>query len=541
MPKSLFSDPVARENLRHGLDQRAREAAVREGMSEEEELRLAERAERMVTARTDMAYFCKEYLPQAFPLPFADYQLALARTVSQRTLSRADERLFKSLTLPADHAYILGEQSQYEGILDLEPRDHGKTTRNTQAMPLWLALNYPGSFIVICAASSKSAEDMMNAIKTSLEDDEVIIDDYGEQKVRGNKWSARKIQLANGSAIAAVGAGQSLRGIKNKYQRPTHIICDDLLDDADVESVIMRKKMYLWFKRVILSLGKGALTIIANTIMHPEDLPSTLLKEIAEGKLEDWLGLRFGAITPNGDALWPERWPLSVLEKKKKQLGDLFDTEWMNQPVAESEKAFRDEDISYWQPRDFSLADCDIVMGVDPATGQKKGDYSAISVTAKHRATGIVRVLFSKGWRESDLAFARRICDVFKLFRPTKVLFESVAFQAIYKREVMREASRQGLRIPMQPFKGGNKEIRIRSLAPLVENGIVQLAERGQEMLVEQLLAFPRGHDDCPDSLEMCVSAHESSFIGGMPVKTQKVSSGVRRMANFVQRFGRRR
>lgn len=44
----------------------------------------------------------------------------------------------------------------------------------------------------------------------------------------------------------AVGAGQALRGIKNKFQRPTHIICDDLLKDDEVESATVRKKLYTW-------------------------------------------------------------------------------------------------------------------------------------------------------------------------------------------------------------------------------------------------------------------------------------------------------
>lgn len=48
------------------------------------------------------------------------------------------------------------------------------------------------------------------------------------------------------------------------------------------------------FKRVILNLGQGALTIVANTIMHPEDLPSRLLGEIKEGRLTNWIGLRWG-------------------------------------------------------------------------------------------------------------------------------------------------------------------------------------------------------------------------------------------------------
>lgn len=541
MRKNIFDSPVTREQIRQRLDAQQRDTAVREQVEKEDALRDAQRAQRMACAKKDFAYFCQTYMPKAFPTPFADYQLALTRLVAQRTLSRQDERLFKSLTLDADHAFIVPEQERYEGILDIEPRDHGKTTRNTQALPLWLALNFPGSFVVICAASQDSATDMLDAAKKVLEEDDELIADYGMQRVRGKKWAARKIQLANGSAIAAVGAGQSLRGIKDKFQRPTHIICDDLLKDDEIESATIRKKLYNWFKRVILNLGQGALTIVANTIMHPDDLPSRLLAEIETGQLEDWIGLRFGAITPAGESLWPARWPLALLEKKRKQLGGLWFTEWMNQPISDEERSFQEDWFQYYHSRDFNLLDCDIVMGVDPATGKKKGDYSAIAVVAKHRATGLYYILFCMGWRESDLAFARRICSVYRIYKPRTVVFETVAFQAIYKREVMREASRQGLRLPMKDFSGGNKEMRIKSLSPLVENGLVLFMESGQELLLQQLLNFPRDHDDCPDAVEMAISQLEAVFIGGAPVKSEAVSKAVRRLSQFAKRLGRMR
>lgn len=537
----MIASASERETLRQQAQARIAELEAAPAVAEQQVLDANALEDRRRRARGDdgFAWFCQTYMSAAFPVPFADYQLALTRLVSQRTLARADERLFKSLITEADHDYINGDSDRYEGILDIEPRDHGKTTRNTQALPLWLALNFPGSFIVVCAASEPSAIGMVDAIKTTLQEDDQLIADYGQQKKRGLSWAQAKLQLANGSAIVAVGAGQSLRGIKNKFQRPTHIICDDLLKDDEVESAPLRKKLYTWFKRVILNLGKGALTIVANTIMHPEDLPSRLLKEIKEGVMVNWIGLRFSAITPAGESLWPDRWPLHELEIKRLQLGALWFTEWMNQPISDEERIFNEAWFENFKPRDISLRDCTVGMAVDPATGKTTGDYSAIAVVAKHRPTGLYYVLYCRGFKESDLALAKRICDVYRLFKPDYIDFETVQFQAIYKREVAREGSRQGLRLPLRPFKGGNKHVRIKSLGPLFENGLILLQE-DQTLLKEQLVNYPRGHDDCPDALEMCISGLEHKFAGGAVIAKRQVVSAAQRLAGLAKRLGGR-
>lgn len=501
---------------------------------------------RLETAKKDFAYFCQTYMPKAFPVEFADYQLALTRLVSTRQLNFADSQLFRSVTSADDHAFIQMPDGELEGILDIEPRDHGKTTRNTQAMPLWLALNYPGSFIVVCAASKDSAQDMIDGIKTMLEEDEQIIADYGMQKVKGNTWAKRKIQLANGSAIQAVGAGQALRGVKNEFQRPTHIICDDLLKDDEVESAIRRRALYNWFKRVILNLGKGALTIIANTIMHPDDLPSRLLKEIDEGTMSNWMGLRFSAITPSGEPLWPARWPLPLLLDKKKKLGShIWATEYENKPMSADEKIFDMNTVKYYQPGDVDLRDCEIGMAVDPATGSDGGDDSAIAVVAKHRHTQELYILFADGWIESDLKFARRIVSIYLEYKPSFVLIEEVAFQKIYRREIQREALRLGVILPTEGFKGGNKFVRIKSLQALFETETLRMLEK-QKRLYDQLDMYPRGKDDIPDAVEMCIQRLISGFVGvskskrKKPVPKNAMTSLVKRFGSGIRRMARR-
>lgn len=496
------------------------------------------RQKRRAKSKRDFAYFCQTYMPDAFTLEFSEYQLALTRLAANRNLNHQDEALFKALIDPRDHGFIKqplalenGKRGEYEGILDIEPRDHGKTTRNTQAMPLWLALNHPGSFIVICGASADSAKEMMDAIKDDLEDNELILDDYGEQ--RGNTWTKRKIKLANGSSIVAVGRGQRLRGIKNKYQRPTHIICDDLLDDKEVESPTLRRQAERWFKRVIMNLGKGALTIIANTIMHPDDLPSRLLKQIEDGRLPNWLGLRFSAITPSGHSLFPARWSLQELDNKRIASGSAWWTEWMNRPIADEDADFKEEWFVYFKPYELDLRDCTIGMAIDPATGLKKGDWSFIAVVARHKITMVDHVLFAKGWKESDLKFAQRIVDVFRQHRPSFVMFETVAFQKIYKKEVMRYAKKKGVRLPVREFKGGNKQVRIKSLSSQVENGLIQFLET-QTLLRQMFLEFPRGHDDGPDAVEMAISGFESGFVGGAtPQAPKSISSAAKALSRF--------
>ncbi len=520
---------IAAEDKRIAKQSKAQERRALERQEKEEKARKKRRAK----SKHDFAYFCKTYMPDAFTLAFSEYQLALTRLAANRSLDRQDEALFKELIDPRDHGFIKQPISgEYEGILDIEPRDHGKTTRNTQAMPLWLALNHPGSFIVICGASADSAKEMMDAIKDDLEDNELILDDYGEQ--RGNTWTKRKIKLANGSSIVAVGRGQRLRGIKNKYQRPTHIICDDLLDDKEVESPTLRRQAERWFKRVIMNLGKGALTIIANTIMHPDDLPSRLLNQIEDGRLPNWLGLRFSAITPSGRPLFPSRWSLQDLENKRIASGSAWWTEWMNRPIADEDADFKEDCFVYFKPYELDLRDCTIGMAVDPATGLKKGDWSFIAVVARHKITMVDHVLFAKGWKESDLQFAQRIVDVYRQHKPSFVMFETVAFQKIYKKEVMRYAKKKGVRLPVREFKGGNKQVRIKSLSSQVENGLIQFLET-QSLLRQMFLEFPRGHDDGPDAVEMAISGFESGFVGGAVPQTPRP---IRTAAQALSRFG---
>ncbi|MBI3584209.1 MAG: phage terminase large subunit [Nitrospinae bacterium] len=465
-----------------------------------------EKEKRKKRAEKDFAFFCSYYLSEAFTTEFGEYQRAIVDVINSRSITSVIIKKLQRFIYPEDHVYIK-EVETLEGLLDIEPREHGKSTRMSQAFPLWLALTKEDVFPVIVGVNRTRATEFLASIKLELENNERILSDFGFQKERGKKWGANKVVLKNGNAIAALGAREGIRGIKDKYRRPTHIVCDDLLKEDEVESKISREKLYRWFKRVIMNLGKNALIIIVNTIMHPDDLPSSLLKEIATGeKLQKWAALKFDVYLPDGNPLWSEKWTLEELKEKEIDIGSAnFATEWRNKPMPDEEKKFRKEWFKTFKLTDIDWSKFKRIMSVEPATGKAAGDYSAIAVVGRSESN-MLSVLDAVGEKISDMQLIRLIIEKFRIWKPEKIVFEIQVFQEIYKNQVLREALREGIILPIVCVKQTlNKQFRISKLSPLVEAGILLFRE-GLTLCLEQFESFPKGHDDIPDAIEMCVS-----------------------------------
>lgn len=500
------------------------------------------RRRRRARAKADFDYFCKTYMPHAFTCDAAPYQKALSRIVASRAMKKRDVKLFKKLIWPINHdSIVMPGSGRLDGILDLEPRDHGKTTRNTKALPLWLLLNFPEQYVIVGSASSPASQKIIGAIRSELENNELIINDYGVQKVHGNTWKKTQLVLANGNAVEGVGRGQAIRGATHGFLRPTACILDDVITDDEKYNKEIRNQAEDWFDSVIIPLGQDMLIVVANTIMHPDDLPSRLLARIRGGLLPDWLGLVFSALTPTGRPLFPSKWPLSALYKRRIIMRKVWWAEYMNMPRSREEADFKEEWFQHYELSQLDMRDIDIIMAVDPATGLESGDYSAIAIVGRHRITLVDYVLFCEGWHESDLKFAHRIVEVYLWCiktlgkGPSSILFEEVAFQKIYRNSVLRYAKAFGVRLPIVGYKPkGNKKLRIKSLSPDVESGGIQFLEN-QVLLKAQLEEFPRGHDDCSDAVEMCISHFEvKQFVGSAtPSSLHKIKTAARRLANF--------
>lgn len=503
------------------------------------ELKAASEA-RLARAQEDFTFFCEYYLSEYFFCKPAEYQKILYDMIQTRELTPDQcERL--QAMVPGKFRGTFKPTKNIEGIVDVEPREHGKSTRMTFAFPLWCLLFKKLHFIVIIGASKDDAELQMSNIRAALEDNERILEDFLPQHWQGNgkTWNKSFLELANGTAVVAKGKGGTLRGIRNRQYRPDLIIVDDTFKDQEADSSAIREKVDRWFKRTVQPLGSNALIVVVNTITNEDDLPSRLLKEIESGKKAGWVGLRFSAECPAlpGDLhdrpLWPERWSWEKLKKKQRDLGSIaYAIEFLSQPLSDEDRIVKSAWIQKVRTEEIPSG-LRFYAGIDPATGAH--DQSAMTSIGKGK-DNILYVVRSEGRAESASSFTKRIIREFKMFRHRRILMETVQFQAVYKDQVAKDAAAEGLIIPLKGYNPGraSKAVRLMAVSPWIENGIVKFGP-GTDDLIDQLLAFPAGgFDDQVDSFCMAVLASKKKGIGGLlDTEASGKIRDWRRMANI--------
>ncbi len=471
------------------------------------------KSERVKKAENDFWFFCSYYLSHKFFSEPAPYQKLLIELFNTRNATLELVEKLKDWTEPETWKYLIPKKN-IKGIINIEPRGHGKTTR-AEAFLLWNALFKKHKNIMVITASQEAGNEIVENIKLEIDENERILEDFGD--VKGSIWREDRIKLSNGVNISARGILGRLRGSRKGATRPDLILCDDVLKDEAAESATIRKKIYNRFKRAVMPMAdRDAFIIFTNTIIHHDDLPSRLLNEYEENKHKDWFAVFFATPFEDKDGnwrpLWESYWDLERLKKKEEQIGSTaFAQEYRNRPRSEEDVIFKSEWFRFYNIEDIWNKKLEIIMGVDPATGKKNGDYSAIVTVGKDWNTGLYYVLDAYGERISDLKFIKKLIEKYEFYRPKKIIFEAQVFQELYKNTVMREASKQGVHLPIKPVKSNApKEIRIKSLEPLIENGLI-LFKENQKLLLEQLEEFPKGaHDDLPDALAYAVKYFEN-------------------------------
>lgn len=460
-----------------------------------------ERKQRINRARSDFGFFCTYYLDEHFSLSPAAFHQELYQ------LLMAEKR-----------------------VAVAAPREHAKSTVVNLGFVLYAICFKLKHFIVITSDTDTQAKYFLWAIKTELEGNERIIEDFGDLTTK-DKWSEGDFITSNHIRVLARGTGASMRGLRYGAWRPDLVIADDLENDEAVTTALQRKKTENWFKRVLLNcVGPDGQVFIIGTILHYDSLLAKLLKD------ELWTRRKYRAIQDDGSPLWPERWPVERLEEKKKEIGSLgFAQEFQNEPIDEESALFKEEFVVYFTPSEIAGRALDIYGFVDPSLGgSRKADYSAI-ITVGRDTDGFLYVLDAWIERATPEKLMEKIMEKFQEFRHTLIGFETVAFQKVFKMWLDEKARQNGVYLPVREVNQGgiNKESRITRLSPLVENGTLKFHYKKCSRLVEQLIQFPKAdHDDGPDGLEGCVS-----LVREQAGKVSILSAGARKIASLLKGY----
>ena len=450
------------------------------------------------------------------------------------------------------------------------PRSHAKSTWYTKDFPIHQVVYRLRKYIIIISETPSVATANMEWIRGQLKYNDKLRNDFGEllsPKDQANDkdnseefiaWTTntegRKRQL---TLVQAASTGQALRGRNWNGSRPDLIVCDDLEDarpGGNASTPEQRNKLRDWFSQTVMALGdpKGERTafVVVGTTVHFDSLLMNLLYKrsdfetkiyraiINEPKRMDlWEECRKIYIDRenpdrladanafyekyqnemlNGShVLWGEVQSLYKLMRWKWDNGSkAFNTEYMNNPIDEESMIFNPQEFTYWDDahpnKEFPHTEYSISIGVDMALGKERGDYSAVTVVAKHKETGITYVVDSYGERIKVDAFIEVIVDKVLEWQPDVVAVEAVAAQEFFADTLKVELTNAGYpaftRLK-KIYSRTRKELRIEALLPSIENKSLQFSRR-HSLLLEQFERYGQGgHDDTIDSCEMAISA----------------------------------
>ena len=265
------------------------------------------------------------------------------------------------------------------------PRGFSKTTV-CNFCNLYKCLYGMTKFTVYISESAPHAEDQLATIQRELSSNMMLIALFGNLKpsrADEEKWGAKGFETTTGVKFAARGSGAQIRGLNKFGDRPDCIVLDDVQKKDTIENPTIRSSDVSWFVSDVseaLPRGKEGYIYVIGTLLHPEALLPILEKD------PDYTTIRFGAIDPEGEALWDDKAGLTLEQIQAKKLsfaakGKLYEfgLELMSEIRNEDQAKFKREYFKYssMKKEDFIARS----IHIDPAISKgPDADYCALAV-----------------------------------------------------------------------------------------------------------------------------------------------------------------
>ena len=155
--------------------------------------------------------------------------------------------------------FHLIQEEKYNFVVVMAFRESGKSTIMNMANVLWSILGKPGKkFVIIVSNTQEQAKNHFLNIKSELEGNEALREDFGPFTENEAAWNRLSLELDYcGAKILSIARDQRVRGLKHNQYRPDLIICDDLEDSVSVEDRTLAAALGQWFESEILAWKCG--------------------------------------------------------------------------------------------------------------------------------------------------------------------------------------------------------------------------------------------------------------------------------------------
>lgn len=400
---------------------------------------------------------------------------------------------------PAQHLCLLAqkleamERGELKRLMVFMPPRHGKSELCSIRFSAWYLGKHQQAQIIGCSYAESLAYSFSYAIRETIAGEHYQkLWPLGLDTAGAVRWQLTGKENRRASYIAA-GVGGGITG-----EGADLLIIDDPVKNAEeAESSAQRDKVYGWYTTTARTrLQPDAAIILIMTRWHVDDLAGRLIADAKRDPAADqWEILNLSAVT-DGQALWPERYPISVLDNVRATIGSRnFESLYQGSPTQAEGNVFKRE---WWQFYKVRPVFNYIIQSWDTAFKDKsQNDYSVCTVWG---ITKSAYYLIDVVRHKVEFPELKRMCiTAYERDKPQRVYVEDKASGQSLIQEIRRET-----RIPIFPVKvDSDKVARANAVTPLIEAGRVYLPEYASWLhdYLEELSSFPVGeHDDQVDS-----------------------------------------
>lgn len=477
-----------------------------------------ERDERVARTTADIWEFRREYLAEYFSDAPAPY-----------------------------HAEVDKAIDEHELIGVCEPREHGKTTRNTRSRALKGAATGQVPYTIIVRRSEADVKASVLWLREQFESNGALRRDYGDL-TGGQPWSDSEFVLANGCKVEGLTMGEPILGKLWGPTRPNAVYVDDPQTMQDVASDAIRETHRDWLQhQAIPALAQGGKLVLNQNMIHEDcliayaktnsmfftrDYDAILAGPKHQALWDKWEAIYREEDDPDHNRheradrfyarnevkmlegvrlLWSGHWTYRRLMQRKIAIGEIvFWTQFRNKPYTGDKAKW----LAWASPSDVAPR-TQRIEGFDLASSQRATAAKFARVQIAIDSRGCITVTEAY---EDRVGFGQQLLLVTEKPHPslTARVIETNQYQAVLA-DTGKEQSLAGGAMIVSHHTSLPPELRAMKIWRLMENGKLRFVSTpAVAKLAQQACSYRIGHmPDLLSALELAID-HALGNAGGI-------------------------
>lgn len=411
------------------------------------------------------------------------------------------------------------ERGEIDRLMLLVPPRHGKSELASIRLPAWYLGRQPHKQFLSVSATDQLAADFGRSVRNTIDSPEyraIFSTSLAEDSQAKGKWHTK-----DGGIYYALGIGGSVMGRGGDV-----ILIDDPFGKMeDAQSELIRKNVWDWYTGTAYNrLMPGGSIVVINHRLHEDDLCGRLLAQQAAGG-DTWEVVELPAISEAGEALWPEAYPIDVLNRIRVNSQPRFwSSLYQQRPAPEEGDYFKADWLKpYDKPPD--TATLRVYGGSDFAVTSDGGDYTVLVVVGLDPEG---RMYLLDLWRKQAPSdeWVEAFCDLVLKWKPVGWAEEQGQIRSGVGPYIDRRQRERRAYVAREAFPTrGDKAVRAQSIrGRMAQEGLyVPVNASWYPALRSELLSFPAGkHDDQVDALGLVGQLLDKMLTGTKPRLVEK-------------------